>query len=466
MPNHSYFLFEGSALITLTSLMEYITIYDYLLLPVYLFAFYFLISMKSKKYEGTQLKKYFNTAFFLHMGGSVMYCMIIQYYYGYGDSFGFFQGSNFIRNVINTTGDPFSPFFMSGTDFGNLYTVTGGDYALPTGIEVVSNLTIMKISAALSYVSFNSYLIISLFFGLFSFTGLWKLFKTLNNIYEKKSERLLAFAILYTPSICFWGSGLIKDTICLGSLGFIIYYGYKIFIQKKIRFMDPVLLLLLFYLLFIVKSYLAIGLMVSVVLAYVINIISRSKKSVFKLMVVTFIVLLSATILIASLSSTLGSIIEDSKNNIETFKGAYASLDDEKGITEFGTANADISIPGILLRSPLAVFTTLYRPFLWESDKLVMLLSALESLLTLLLTIFVLAKCRIWKFFYYIFSDPYLFFCFTFTILMGVLIGLSTFNFGTLVRYRMPILPFYFFMLLSIYIKNKEAQNQLANIKN
>lgn len=436
--------------------MDYITIYDYLLLPVYLFAFYFVVAMKAKKYEGTPLKKILITGFFLHMGGSVLYCLVIQYYYGYGDSFGFFQGSDFIRKVISSTGDPFSPLFMSSDDFEKMYAVANvSDYTLPTGIDVDSNLTVMKISAVLSYLSFNSYLIISLFFGLFSFTGLWKLYKTLNEIIEKKVPFLLAFAILYMPSVCFWGSGLIKDSVCLGTIGFIIYYLYKIFIKKKFRYRDPILLLVMVYLLFIIKSYIAVGLMLSVVMAYVLNIVLRSKKSLFKLALVSLILLISGTILIVSFSSTLDSIVEDSKNNIETFKGAYTTLNEEENGSGFSNIDADISLQGIILRSPLAVFTTLFRPFIWESNKLVMLLSALESFLALLLTFFILIRCRVWRFFYYIFADPYLFFCFTFTIIMGVIIGLSTFNFGTMVRYRLPVLPFYFFMLLYVYIKNK-----------
>ncbi len=444
--------------------MDFITIYDYLLLPVYLFAFYFVVAMKAKKYEGTPLKKILLIGFFLHMAGSVLYCLVIQYYYGYGDSFGFFQGSDFIRKVISSTGDPFSPFFMSSDDFEKMYAVANvSDNTLPTGIDVASNLMIMKISAVLSYLSFNSYLIISLFFGLFSFTGLWKLYKTLNEIIEKKSPLLLAFAILYVPSVCFWGSGLIKDSVCLGATGFIAYYLYKIFIKKKFRYRDPVLLLVMVYLLFTIKSYIAVGLMVAAVSAYVLNIILRTKKSFFKLAIVSFILLASAVILIVSFSSTLDSIIEDSKNNIETFKDAYNTLNDDENGSGFSNIDADISLPGVILRSPLAVFTTLFRPFLWESNKLVMLLSSMESFLALLLTLFVLIKCRLWRFFYYIFADPYLFFCFIFTLIMGVIIGLSTFNFGTMVRYRLPVLPFYFFMLLYIYMKNKgDRKKELA----
>ncbi len=446
--------------------MQYIDIYDYLLLPVYLFIFYFIITLKSKKYDGTLLKKYCITAFFLHMAGSFLYCMVIQYYYGYGDSFGFFQGSNFIRKILGASGNPFTTFFMSSADFAKLVSViTDPDINLPTGIDISSNLTIMKIAAVLSYFSFNSYLIISLFFGLFSFIGLWKLFTTLNEIMGKKGERLLAIAVLYIPSIWFWGGGLIKDSICVGSIGLILYYIHKIFIKKKFKIRDVLMLFLVFYLLFLIKSYLASTLLASMVLAYILFILIQSKKNVLKLGLVSLLVLIGSIIIIASFSSTLDSIIEDSKSNIETFSRAYANatVEDERSRASFTGAALDNSIPGILMASPIAIFTTLFRPFLWETQKPIMLFSALESFLSLLATLFVLVKCRVWRFFYFIFSDPYLFFCFVFTMALAVIIGFSTFNFGTLVRYRLPILPFYFFMLLHIYIKNKEFHFQKIN---
>ena len=439
--------------------MDYITIYDYLLLPVYLIAFYFLVVIKSKKYGQDSIRKYLITGFWLHMGGSLLYCMIIQYYYGYGDSFGFYQGGNFIRNVISTTGDPFSPFFMSSDDFEKAYSIANvGDLTLPTGIDVDSNLTLMKLSALLSYISFNSYIIISLFFGLFSFAGLWRLYKTFNEILEKKSPYLLALGVLYVPSVCFYGSGLIKDSICLGAIGFIVYYMYRIFVQKKIKYRELVLLPIMIFLLFVVKSYIAIALMASMAFTYVIYVFQKSRKSLLKLVVLGFVFIASATIMVLSLSSTITSIIDNSKTNLESFEGAYQTLDEDENGSGFANSNNDISLSGIILRSPSAALTTIFRPFVWEVTKPIMAFSALESLLALMATLYILAKCRILNFFYYSFTDPYILFPLAFSFILALIIGLSTFNFGTLVRYRLPILPFYFFVLLAVYIKNKEAR--------
>jgi hypothetical protein len=438
--------------------MQYITITDYLLLPLYLFLFYFIIKRKSIKYAKDGLDKIFVTAFFLHMGGAFLYCMVIQYYYGYGDSFGFYSGGNFLRKLVSTEDNPFSPFFMNGKEFQAKFAMNAdSEVALPIGIEVDSNLLVMKTSALFSYLSFNCYLIISLFFSMFSFLGTWGLFKVFNEYNNKKNIKLLAYAVMYLPSICFWGSGLIKDSLCLGATGFIIYYMYKIFVKNKYNIKYILLLPLLLYFLFLLKNYVAIALVISAVFGYVILLISKSKKNPLKLGFIILILLIANVLITIGISSTIKTLLEESKSQIETFKGAYeyASIDDERSMASFTGGDFDPSVGGILLKSPSAIFTTIFRPFLWETRKLIMLFSSLESFLLLLVTLYLLFKTRVIGFFYYIFSDPIIFFAFTFTILLSAIVGFTTFNFGTLVRYRLPMLPFYCFMLLAIYSKHK-----------
>ncbi|MBK8495616.1 MAG: hypothetical protein IPL50_11730 [Chitinophagaceae bacterium] len=92
----------------------------------------------------------------------------------------------------------------------------------------------MKVAAIISFVAFNKFLIISIIMGLFSFSGQWKLFQVFNEINGGKQQKLMAWAVLYTPSIWFWGSGLMKESICLGGLGFIVHFLYKFITKKKL----------------------------------------------------------------------------------------------------------------------------------------------------------------------------------------------------------------------------------------
>ena len=168
--------------------MQFITLVDFLLLPLYLFFFYFLIKITARKYLGTPLHKYFIVGFFLHMLGSFLYAMVVQFYYGYGDSFSFFVGGNFIRNYISNGSNPITIFFISSENLLNPQSgILSAGLELPVGIGTNSNFIVMKCSALLSYISFNSYLTISLFFGLFAFAGLWRLFCTFNKVLEKIS---------------------------------------------------------------------------------------------------------------------------------------------------------------------------------------------------------------------------------------------------------------------------------------
>jgi hypothetical protein len=103
----------------------------------------------------------------------------------------------------------------------------------------------------------------------------------------------------------------------------------------------------------------------------------------------------------------------------------------------------DFSPVGMLRKFPLAVNVTLFRPYLWEAYNPVMLLSALESLVTLILTVYILFQVGIRKTVSYVVSRPIILFCLLFAIAFSFSVGISTYNFGSLVRYKIPMFPFY-----------------------
>ena len=53
-------------------------------------------------------------------------------------------------------------------------------------------------------------------------------------------------------------------------------------------------------------------------------------------------------------------------------------------------------------------------------------------------------------------------YCFLFAVVFGLFVGASTLNFGTLVRYKIPCLPFYAISLFLIYEKVKERAAKKA----
>jgi hypothetical protein len=98
---------------------------------------------------------------------------------------------------------------------------------------------------------------------------------------------------------------------------------------------------------------------------------------------------------------------------------------------------------GMLVLFPLGIVNTFFRPFLWDVRSPMMIFSALEALAFLALTYICFRRVGVGKTFNMIFSDPVIAFCFVFALLFGGIIGATTVNFGALVRYKLPCIPFY-----------------------
>jgi len=105
---------------------------------------------------------------------------------------------------------------------------------------------------------------------------------------------------------------------------------------------------------------------------------------------------------------------------------------------------------GAILFAPLALLTALFRPFLFEANSPLTLAAAIETTVGLLLSIRLLLIGRWSRLRDRILASPILILCLVFTVVAGIAIGLSTTNFGTLSRYRIPIMPFFGFLLVAL----------------
>ncbi|MBL0055604.1 MAG: hypothetical protein IPP31_05305 [Chitinophagaceae bacterium] len=435
--------------------MQHITIYDFLLLPVYLYIFYIIIKRRSFKLEDGELRKYFMMAFLLRMFGSIGYSLMVQYYYGYGDSFTYYSGGNFIIDQVQRDIGNIDHLWFSSEDLQRAYTIQEGDSGWLNGyISIPSSVAMMKISAIVSILSFNKFLITSILFGLFSFAGQWKLFRVFDNINKGKNRKLLAWAVLYTPSIWFWGSGLMKEAICLGGLGFICHILYKIFIRKKVSLRDLLVMAILVYIIGLIKSYILIIFAVSLLSIFFFKMLSIFKNVAIKaLAVLAFLFSTLVLAFVTNIAEQIQILAEESKAQVDTYQRNYEVVNQEDENSEAGVSSKEIdaSIPGLILHSPVAIFNCLFRPFIWESRKIIIFLTSLESMTLLFCTLYLLVRLRIFRFFKVVFSNEYILFSLIISLLFALIIGFTTYNFGAIVRYKIMLLPFYYFMLVSIY---------------
>jgi hypothetical protein len=131
----------------------------------------------------------------------------------------------------------------------------------------------------------------------------------------------------------------------------------------------------------------------------------------------------------------------------------------------FDIGDFDPTIGGALSKFPQATLAGLFRPYVWDSRNVVMFLSALENLFVLGFTLLVLFRLNWSKVSSFMVSQPLLLYCLVFSVLFAFMIGLTSPNYGALVRFRIPLTPLYMtcLMVLNGELKAKRQQQTARN---
>jgi hypothetical protein len=138
---------------------------------------------------------------------------------------------------------------------------------------------------------------------------------------------------------------------------------------------------------------------------------------------------------------------------------------DQYGDNKFDIGAFEPTIQGIIPKIPIAINAGLYRPYLWESGSPTMFFSGLENTYLLFWSLVLLIRTKVLGFFTKIFSFPLFIFCLSFSLFLAFSIGLTAGNFGAMVRYKIPLLPFFASMLMVLsYMKLIEPKTQKGPI--
>lgn len=383
--------------------------------------------------------------------GALAAGLIYQFYYEGGDTFTFYQGSEEIWKA----------FSESPTIAFKLIFYKSGEYNSET-YKYAQNIwtfrdpgayMVVRIAAFFGLFTFNSYYAIALLFALVSFIGVWKLYIVLYDIYPKLYKEM-AIATLFIPSVFFWGSGLFKDTITFGCLTWLTASSYYIFIKRKSIFYNILIVLICAYIIMIIKTYILLSFLPPLLFWIFLNYKNKIKSSFLQKILTPLLIIFSLSISYIILLQ-LGEESEkysinnalDSASSMQRWHDYLARNEQGSG---YNLEITDKSLAGILSKVPEAINVTLFRPYLWEVKNIVMLMAALESLAILFLTLKVLIKTKLFKMFSIIWSSPLVFFCTLFSLVFAFSVGFSTYNFGALVRYKIPCIPFYVISLFVI----------------
>ena len=269
-----------------------------------------------------------------------------------------------------------------------------------------------------------------------------------------------------------------KDSLCMLSVGVIVYCVQNIFLLNKNKLISLLFAALGFYITINLKAYIALALLVALALYALLAFKSRIRNRSLQIIVMPAAILIiagGALLAINKIGEELQRYsIENILETAQTYQNYhYRTSVSGAGGSEVRTGSAyslgeiNYNNPiSIVSKVPLALNVTFFRPYPWEVKNPVMLLSALESFLILIYTLRTFWRAGIRKFFSLMISQKEILFCFTFALIFGFAVGFTTYNFGSLVRYKAPCIPFFLIGLILInHLLIKPKSQQSLSIK-
>ena len=388
--------------------------------------------------------RYFIPGLTVKIIGALSVGLIYQFYYGGGDTFTYFHlGSKYIWEAFKESPSLALKLIFAGKEY------SGDTFQYASKIYTYGDLSsyfVVRVAGIFDLFTFHTYSATAVLFAVVCFSGMWAMFQVFYRMYPDQHLGM-AVAILFVPSVFFWGSGILKDTITIGALGWATFSIYTIFLSKRALIFPVLILLLALYTLYVVKIYILLCFMPAAVLWIFYSRMNAMKNVVVKIMVAPLILCLAGILAYYSIIKVGEDNPRYDVENLASTAKITAEwihyVSEQQGGSAYSLGDFDYSPGGMVRKFPLAVWVSLYRPYLWEVHNVVMLLSALESLALFLFTGFVFYKVGIARASRIITSNPILIFCFLFSIVFAFAVGISTYNFGSLVRYKIPLYPFF-----------------------
>ena len=313
--------------------------------------------------------------------------------------------------------------------------------------EYESNLyndahTMIRFNAFVRIFSFGHYHVHTVFICFLSLIGLVSMHKAFAPLVPGK-EKTLALALFLLPSMLFWGSAVIKESLLLFGLGVFLYQTFRLF-KGQWAFGGLMSLGISIILLLVLKFYvLACMLPGLLAMALCIRLHLRNGAWVFAASV-------GACLL---LGANLHRFAPD-------FDLAYlfsVKQRDMYGLAEAANAGSLVFVPRLtgdvwsfVAAAPVAFFNALLGPTVLLKGGAMALVPALENVVVIAALVIAIVFRQRGKM-----ASPMLWYSISYCVLLLLIIGWTTPVMGALVRYRVPVLPFLALIALLILDRDR-----------
>lgn len=408
-----------------------------------------VISLLSQHYVRRWVKtdpswRYFLPGLWVKLAGGIGFALIYTLYYKGGDTIGYYEcAMAYVNLLFENSADFITAMLGGGTpEIKSLFTNrTGSPMSYMFYDE--KTRTVIKFCVPFVFLSGKSFFLSTVLVSLATYGGLWKLFRMFVAYFPKYTANL-SIAILFMPSVVFWGSGILKDSFTLAATCYFIVSTNDL-INGRRRFWPVVTLLISGFAIIAIKPYILLILFPGTLVWYFYKRIRRIRNAYFRYIIVPAIysfIVFGSYFALTAFGDRLGRFAPDRALQTAAIIQYDLKQDYYEG-SSFDIGHIDPTLESVASKLPAAVTAGLFRPFIWESSNIVMVLAGIENLFILLATLYVLIAVRPSVTFGLIKRNPLLLYCLVFAVLFAFMIGVTTSNFGALARFKIPLIPLY-----------------------
>lgn len=384
----------------------------------------------------SELYKYYWPGLIFKLTMGICLGLVYSIYYSGGDTWTFFGEAIKLGKVAFTSFDSLINIYFKD-DYS---LITNYSYSLQPRAAFMT-----KILAPLTIITDNNYWLTSCYISLFSFMGYWIL---ANNLYKILGVRWMAvIPTLFFPSIVFWSSGVMKESVAMGAMAAVVGIFIKIYLEKKVALSELFVLVLGLILLLFLKYYFAAILIVSILSLFLSRLTIPVKVNwLIEIGLISTIFVL--ILIIASFTHPNFYPPRILFVLVENYK-AYHAASNGNNVVVFNNLAPDIT--SFLVHAPKALLSGMFFP-LWYADFTIFrVLAVVENWVILLVFLFSLKYLALPK------NRDLRILVLTavlFIIISAIFITFSTPNLGTLTRYKIGY-SVVFIVLVTTLLRNK-----------
>ena len=389
--------------------------------------------------------------FILKIVAGILVWIIYTYYYTdrcQADIYKYFDDSKvMVHALFSKPLDFFRMLFgidCGGTYFKEHYFDVMQHWYRPQESNMFNdNHTIIRFNALAHLFSFGYFNVHTVIMCFLSFTGLTALFKALAPFYPGKKNALIALIYLI-PSVLFWSSGVLKESLLIFALGLLIRK-CLIISAKQYKWTDILVLVFCILLLLILKVYILACLLPSLFTWYWVE--KSSRKLILLKYLAIYAVYFAAALNLQHVSSD-HNILETIVKKQKWFLGLARN-------SQSGSAfQMDVLNPtpsSFLKAAPEALMNSIARPFIWSKGNALSRMAALENSAIIVFILLCISKSKRMGA-----AERNLFIMLiSYVLMLYLLIGWVTPVAGAIARYRVPGIPMLLAAFLLLVDENK-----------